>query len=105
MTISQHSKTVNLYWEIKLKAIEDNLYYLHIFEITFFLAEGSSVSWFCMSDLAWKDWLSCKDCIDLIFFFFNIPKKKMWKAREFQTMACIIAKELEGGIDSLFKVF
>lgn len=43
--ISQYSRTVYLYWEIKLKAIEDILHYIHIFEIVFFLAEGNSVSW------------------------------------------------------------
>lgn len=29
----------------------------------------------------------------------------MWNAREFQTMACVIAKELAVGFDNLFKVF
>lgn len=42
--VSQYSKAVNLNQKIKLKAIEDSLHYIHIFEIAFFLAEGNSVS-------------------------------------------------------------
>lgn len=37
--ISQYKRTVTLYWKIRLKAVEDSLHYVHIFEIAFFQAE------------------------------------------------------------------